>query len=71
MSQITIDTAQLKEIVETAVEDVFRRHGDSIRSQVDDEIEDLLLARLVDQACESGEEHIPGEEFLSRLKARL
>ncbi len=71
MSQITIDTAQLKQIVETAVEDVFRRHGEVIRSQVDEEIEDLLLARLVDQACEARDDRIPGEEFLSRLKASL
>ncbi len=71
MSQITIDTVQLRDIVETAVEEAFRRHSESIRSQVDDEIEDVLLACLVDEACDSGEARIPGEEFLSSLKARL
>lgn len=72
MSTITITPAELKSLIQSAVDEAFERHSAAVREEMEyEEVVDHKLGRLVDECRSSNEPTTSGEEFLARLKASL
>ncbi|MBX7207556.1 MAG: hypothetical protein K1X78_04570 [Verrucomicrobiaceae bacterium] len=72
MSTITITPAELKNLIQSAVDEAFERHAAAVREEMEyEEVVDHNLGRLVDECLRANEPTTSGEEFLTRLKASL
>ena len=72
MSAITVSQADLKSLIQSAVDEAFERHATTMREELEqEEIIDHNLGLLVEESRGAHEPTMPGDEFLARLKQRL
>lgn len=72
MSTIALNPAELRSLVQDAVNDAFQQNLGSIADYMEEEaVIDRNLARLIEEARHSDEPTIPGAVFRHELEARI
>ena len=72
MSTISVSPAELKTLIQSAVDEAFERHAATVRAEIEqEEIIDHNLGRLVEEVRNRNEPSISGDDFVATLKSRL
>jgi len=66
MATATFDEEELKELLKAAVVEALKEQRDLVRDIVEEAIEDIALARAIEQGLNS--EHIPRNEVFAILE---